>query len=45
MSYDEDLAARARRALAAGVEDVSERKMFGGICSMVGGSMCCGVLG
>jgi TfoX/Sxy family transcriptional regulator of competence genes len=42
MAYDEQLAARVR-ALLADREDVSERKMFGGLTFMVGGHMCCGV--
>lgn len=45
MSYDEKLASRIRRVLAGKAEEVSERKMFGGICFMVRGAMCCGVLG
>ena len=45
MSYDDQLASRIRRILAFNAEDVSERKMFGGVCFMVGGAMCCGVLG
>ena len=42
MSYDEKLAARVRGALA-GRTDVVERNMFGGLCFMVNGSMCCGL--
>ena len=42
MAYDEHLAARVR-ALLADREDVSERKMFGGLTFMVAGNMCCGV--
>ncbi|MSO65233.1 MAG: TfoX family protein [Alphaproteobacteria bacterium] len=42
MAYDEKLAARVRSLLAAR-NDVSERKMFGGLCFMVAGSMCCGI--
>lgn len=45
MSYDERLAYRIRRVLAGDAEEITERKMFGGICFMVGGAMCCGVLG
>ena len=47
MAYDERLAERVRAALAAaaGDADVSERKMFGGICFMVGGNMAVGVNG
>jgi TfoX/Sxy family transcriptional regulator of competence genes len=45
MSYDETLASRVRGILAATAGDVVERKMFGGLCFMVEGAMCCGVLG
>lgn len=43
MAYDERLATRVR-ALLAERDDVTERKMFGGLAFMVGGNMCCGVL-
>lgn len=43
MAYDEQLAARVRRALA-GREGLSERTMFGGLAFMLGGHMCCGVV-
>lgn len=43
MAYDEKLAARVRRLLSRQPE-LSERKMFGGICFMLRGHMCCGVL-
>jgi TfoX/Sxy family transcriptional regulator of competence genes len=43
MSYDEQLAARVRQALGAR-HDVAEKQMFGGVCFMVDGAMCCGVL-
>src|SRR5258706_9177648 len=42
MSYDEKLAMRIRKALAAR-DDVVEKKMFGGLCFMVSGAMCCGL--
>jgi TfoX/Sxy family transcriptional regulator of competence genes len=42
VAYDEELAARVRTALAER-DDVSERKMFGGIAFMVAGNMCCGI--
>jgi TfoX/Sxy family transcriptional regulator of competence genes len=42
VSYDEKLAARVR-ALLAKRDDVVEKKMFGGLCFMVGGAMCCGL--
>jgi TfoX/Sxy family transcriptional regulator of competence genes len=42
MSYDETLAARVR-AVLADRRDVVEKKMFGGLCFMVNGKMCCGL--
>jgi hypothetical protein len=42
--YDEGLAERVRELLADR-PDLSERKMFGGIGFLLGGNMCCGVLG
>ncbi len=42
MSYDEKLAARVRSILSTR-DDVVEKKMFGGLCFMVNGSMCCGL--
>ena len=42
MSYDEKTAERLRRLLSAR-SDVVERKMFGGLCFMVNGGMCCGL--
>ena len=44
MPYDEGLAERVRELLEER-PDLSERKMFGGIGFMLGGNMCCGVLG
>jgi TfoX/Sxy family transcriptional regulator of competence genes len=44
VAYDELLAERVR-SLLEGQPDVAERKMFGGIAFLVGGNMCCGVLG
>ena len=44
MAYDEGLAQRVREALADR-SDLSERKMFGGLCFMLGGNMCCGIVG
>jgi len=44
MAFDEALAARLRRILAART-GITERKMMGGLCFMVGEHMCCGVLG
>jgi TfoX/Sxy family transcriptional regulator of competence genes len=44
MAYDEKLAARVRNLLADR-PDITERRMFGGLTSMVRGHMCCGVQG
>ena len=44
MVYDEKLAFRIREVFAAR-DDVVEKKMFGGICFMVGEHMSCGVHG
>ena len=43
MAYDEQLAARIRKALARH-EGLTEKKMFGGISFMLRGNMCCGVV-
>jgi len=42
MAYDQDLADRIRICLA-GRSDATEKKMFGGLCFLVGGNMVCGV--
>ncbi|WP_306362799.1 TfoX/Sxy family protein [Nocardia sp. CC227C] len=39
MAYDEVLAERIRDALGPDLPEVTERKMFGGLCFMVGGNM------
>jgi TfoX/Sxy family transcriptional regulator of competence genes len=44
MAYDEGLAERIREVLAK-VPDVTEKNMFGGVCFLVAGNMCCGVTG
>ena len=44
MAYDEGLAERVRDALED-EPDVTERKMFGGLCLMLRGNMCCGIVG
>lgn len=44
MAYDEGLAQRLTDFFE-GREDVSTRKMFGGLCFMVSGHMCCGIVG
>ncbi|HEX7664767.1 MAG TPA: TfoX/Sxy family protein [Polyangiaceae bacterium] len=43
MSYDEHLAARIRQDLAEKKKRATEKKMFGGVCFLVGGKMCCGI--
>ena len=43
MAYDEKLAERIRSALS-GKGEIAEKKMFGGICFLLQGKMCCGVL-
>ncbi len=42
MSYDEALATRIRSVLSER-DDVEEKRMFGGLCFMVSGAMCCGL--
>ena len=42
MAYDEELAQRVRKLLAP-LDNVQERKMFGGLAFMLNGNMCCGV--
>ncbi len=44
MAHDEGLAQRVREALAQR-KDLGERKMFGGLCFMLGGNMCFGIVG
>ena len=44
MAYDAGLAQRIREALAER-PDVSEKKMFGGLCFLASGNMCFGVVG
>jgi TfoX/Sxy family transcriptional regulator of competence genes len=43
MAYDEKLAARVGRLLG-GNPGYSERRMFGGVCFLLNGNMCAGVL-
>jgi TfoX/Sxy family transcriptional regulator of competence genes len=43
MTYDAALAARVRERLQDR-PGYSERQMFGGICFLLGGHMCCGVV-
>ena len=46
MAFDTELAERVRVVLA-GTAPVppAEKKMFGGLTFMVGGNMCCGIMG
>lgn len=44
MAYDEKLAERVRKAMATR-KRVTEKKMFGGLAFLLGGRMCCGILG
>jgi len=46
MAYDEGLAQRVRELLEDRADEleVVEKKMFGGLCFMVQGNMCCGIL-
>ena len=44
MAYDEKLAQRVRRILAAH-RNIAEKKMMGALCFMLGDHMCCGVTG
>jgi hypothetical protein len=43
VAYDERLADRLRALLAP--HGVDERRMFGGLAFLLGGNMCCGVVG
>ena len=43
MAYDENLAEKVRKALR-GKGEISEKKMFGGLCFLLSGKMCCGIL-
>jgi TfoX/Sxy family transcriptional regulator of competence genes len=44
VAYDESLAERVRGVMAAAGGSVEEKKMFGGLCFMLNGQMCCGVM-
>jgi TfoX/Sxy family transcriptional regulator of competence genes len=43
MAYDEALAARVRARLAR-TPGLAERRMFGGLCFLVNGHMCAGIV-
>lgn len=42
MAFDQIFASRVREVLSSR-NDVTEKKMFGGLCFMVRGHMCCGI--
>jgi len=44
MAYDEGVAQRVREALEAR-PDLTEKKMFGGLCFLLGGNMAAGIVG
>ena len=44
MAYDETALQRLRAELGT-LPGLTEKKMFGGICFLIGGNMVCGVLG
>jgi TfoX/Sxy family transcriptional regulator of competence genes len=44
MAYNEQLVNQTREKIAQTHEQVVEKKMFGGICFMVNGKLCLGVL-
>ncbi len=41
--YDEGLAERIREQLSEEHRDLTEKKMFGGVCFLLGGKMCCAI--
>jgi hypothetical protein len=45
MAFDEQLAERVRGVLASAGRTPTEKWMFGGLSFLIGGNMCCGVLG
>ncbi|NTV53396.1 MAG: TfoX/Sxy family protein [Candidatus Firestonebacteria bacterium] len=44
MAYDADLADKVRAILAT-KPGFSEKNMFGGLCFLLAGNMCCGIVG
>ena len=44
MAYDEGLAQRVREVMAER-PGLAEKKMFGGLCFLLGGNMACGIVG
>jgi len=45
MAYDQGLEERIRDYFAAHRTDVELRKMLGGLCFLLSGNMCCGIIG
>lgn len=45
MAFDEELAERVRGVLTSAGMRPAEKKMFGGLSFLIGGNMCCGVMG
>jgi len=45
MAYDESLADRVRMVLREQGADAEEKHMMGGLCFMVNGKMCAGIVG
>ena len=45
MAFDEELAERVRGVLGSAGLTPTEKKMFGGLSFLIGGNMCCGVMG
>jgi TfoX/Sxy family transcriptional regulator of competence genes len=43
MAFNEKLADRVREILSASTDNITEKKMFGGLCFMVNDKMCVGV--
>jgi TfoX N-terminal domain len=44
MAFNDKLAARVRDILSENDVAIGERWMFGGVCFLVNGAMCCGVM-
>ena len=44
MPYNEKLADKVREIITITHQDVEEKKMFGGLCFMVNGKMCVGIM-
>lgn len=44
MAFDEKLGDRIRELLARTTDNIVEKKMFGGLCFMVNGKMCVGIM-